>query len=110
MSKKAIPEATRRAVAERYGCRPGFSVEAKCHYCKAIGVITWHRLYSGKPSKWVTFSLELDHVIAESRGGSMDPDNFVLACRACNRSKGTRDAPARARAHVSLSEEEVSKA
>jgi hypothetical protein len=85
--KKAIPEATRRAVALRYGCEPGGSTLAKCHYCPATGRITWTRLYSGKPGSWVHFELSLDHVVPESAGGSMDSENFVLACKSCNSSK-----------------------
>jgi 5-methylcytosine-specific restriction endonuclease McrA len=33
---------------------------------------------------------EVDHVIPLSRGGANDATNLALACRTCNRSKGTR--------------------
>lgn len=90
--KRAIPQHVRRAVALRYGCRPGDTVKARCHYCSAEGKIVWHRLADGQPSAWVSFpDLHLDHVIPEAAGGSTnDPDNFVLACRTCNVSKGHR--------------------
>lgn len=87
-TKKAIPQATRRAVALRYGCEPGEECAVECHWCGAPGRIHWHRLYSGRPSAWVSFTLALDHALAESLGGTGDPDNIVLACRDCNSSKG----------------------
>jgi len=31
----------------------------------------------------------MDHVLAEVLGGSHEPSNIVLACRSCNRRKGT---------------------
>jgi 5-methylcytosine-specific restriction endonuclease McrA len=66
-------------------------VDAPCHYCGTPGRIHWHIHASGKPSAWVSFTdLEMDHVTPESRGGSHEPDNLVLACRRCNRSKGWR--------------------
>lgn len=33
---------------------------------------------------------QVDHVIPVSRGGSNSPDNLVLACEFCNKSKGNR--------------------
>lgn len=36
-------------------------------------------------------SLEIDHIIAVSKGGTSDPANLQLLCRKCNRSKGDRD-------------------
>ncbi len=102
--KKAIPLATRRAVAVRAGCAPGGVIEARCHYCSAPGRIRWTtylRRLPGYPERyeevagaWIALvGLELDHVIPECKGGSGAPDNIVLACRTCNRSKGHRDAP-----------------
>lgn len=35
-------------------------------------------------------SLECDHVVPVSRGGDSTLDNLVTACRACNRSKGSK--------------------
>lgn len=37
-----------------------------------------------------TDTLELDHIYPLVRGGAHDPDNLVVACRRCNRSKGQR--------------------
>lgn len=85
MSKRAIPESTRRAVARRDAAdmvAPGVYA-ASCCYCGKAGEIHW-----GSPS-WVYFrNLELDHLHPEHLGGTGDPDNIVLACRRCNRSKG----------------------
>lgn len=89
--KRAIPQASRRAVALREGAIPGETTRICCHYCGAAGSCWWPRLLSGRPGAWVAFTgLELDHVTPESRGGSSDPDNLVLACRTCNRQKGHR--------------------
>lgn len=90
--KRAIRESQRRELAIKSGGVPGETTVSPCHYCGAPGFITWHRLFSGRPSAWVSFSHEIDHVIPESRGGSGDVDNLVLACRTCNRKKGARDA------------------
>lgn len=34
--------------------------------------------------------LTLEHVVPRSRGGHMIPENAVLACRSCNRRRGSR--------------------
>ncbi|MEZ4662735.1 MAG: HNH endonuclease signature motif containing protein [Caldilineaceae bacterium] len=34
--------------------------------------------------------LEIDHIIPESRGGSSEEDNLVLACPVCNSHKGVQ--------------------
>jgi len=92
MAKKAIPTSIRRAVALKYGCPPGKKIEAACHYCGRLGSICWHWLYtSQRPSAWVSFSdLELDHLHPEALGGPSTAENIVLACRRCNRSKGSK--------------------
>lgn len=85
--KRAIPQATRRAVALRAGApgTPGTRTPAACHYCGSAGVIHWMTI------SWVYFErLHLDHVIPELLGGSSDPSNIVLACRRCNLRKGWR--------------------
>lgn len=89
--KRAIPASTRRAVALAAGATPGTSTPIPCTYCGAMGEVWWPRTLKGTPGGWVTLSgLEFDHVIAEYHGGSSEPDNIVLACRPCNRSKGHR--------------------
>jgi hypothetical protein len=90
--KLAIPQAARRAVATKYGCEPGETKDVTCYCCGAPGVIHWWRLANGRPSAWVSFTLEIDHFEAESAGGAADPSNLVLACRPCNRSKKDREA------------------
>jgi 5-methylcytosine-specific restriction endonuclease McrA len=34
--------------------------------------------------------LTLEHVVPRSRGGHMTPENALVACRACNRRRGSR--------------------
>ncbi len=51
------------AVARRAGHR--------CEYCHAPEIV-------------FNFPFEVDHVLPQSRGGSHDPENLALACRACN--------------------------
>lgn len=84
--KRAIPQATRRAVALRNGARPlERGTPAQCAYCDYVGSVNWMT-----PS-WVRFTgLELDHVIPEYLGGDGSPENIVLACRRCNRRRGHR--------------------
>lgn len=72
-SREEDPEtALRRRLAE--------AQDHKCAYCATS--ITY---YSKK-----TNSLDIDHDIPRSRGGSDDESNLVAACRNCNRSKGTK--------------------
>jgi hypothetical protein len=89
--RKAIPEKTRREVARRAGAVPGETTPATCHYCDALGSVYWPRLANGKPGSWVQFTgLDLDHVLAAVNGGNGEAENIVLACPACNRSKGKK--------------------
>jgi 5-methylcytosine-specific restriction endonuclease McrA len=46
--------------------------ELRCHYCGS------------------TSDLTRDHIVPRSRGGSLEPDNIVYACRSCNSAKGDR--------------------
>jgi|GEM_PF-1778153 len=88
--KRAIPQASRRGVALRYGCEPGGSKEVACP-CGSVGRINWFRLSSGVPGAWVHFSgLHLDHIYPEWLGGASSPDNLQLLCGRCNRRKGHR--------------------
>lgn len=88
--KLAIPLSVRREVAVKYGCDPGETKPACCYYCGSEGSVHWFRLNNGLPSSWVVFpQLELDHLEAEAEGGENTNKNIVLACRSCNRSKGT---------------------
>lgn len=78
--RRAIPEAVKRGVLNRDCGADGETVY--CHYCGVKG-----NRYGGwgKPGR-----LEFDHVIPVELGGSNHPDNIVLACQHCNRSKGWR--------------------
>jgi hypothetical protein len=62
----SVTRATRRAVFERDGERCTFT-DAEGHRCPAT---TW---------------LELDHVLARARGGTSEPGNLRVRCRAHNR-------------------------
>jgi 5-methylcytosine-specific restriction endonuclease McrA len=89
----AITSEQRRAVAIKYGCEPGDSVEASCFYCGELGFVHWWDGPRSRPTKWITLEdLEFDHFQPVSAGGSNDGSNIVLACRACNR--GKKDRPA----------------
>lgn len=91
--KLAISPETRRAVAAKYGCAPGERKEATCYFCGCPGEISWPRLYSGKPSSWVSFcDLELDHFQSESKDGDNSSSNLVLSCRHCNRARNNKSA------------------
>lgn len=86
--KRAVPQETRRAVARRHGAFSNGTWPAKCAYC---GDDRGSILVAGA---WVRFPrLELDHVIPEAKGGQGVPENIVLACRWCNRSKRHWRAP-----------------
>ena len=41
--------------------------------------------------------LTVDHVVPRSRGGHLTPENALLACRTCNKLRGSRPADAYAR-------------
>ncbi len=47
----------------------------RCEYCRA-------------PEAIFNFPFEVEHVTPTARGGSDDPPNLALACRACNSFKG----------------------
>jgi HNH endonuclease len=87
--KLSIPSEARRAVAVKYGCSPGATKEVGCYFCGLPGKIRWWKLADGRPSAWVVFDLELDHLDPESIGGANSAENLVLSCRPCNR--GRRD-------------------
>lgn len=46
--------------------------------------------YCGAPERLQSSLLEVEHVFPQSRGGSNEPDNLALACRACNLRKQDR--------------------
>ena len=86
--KRAIPAAVRRQVAARAGGKPLQTTDARCHYCGAAGRIHWIT------QSWVCLDrLEFDHVVPEFLGGPSTVENIVLACRGCNRSKGSKLSP-----------------
>ena len=90
MPKRAVPPASRRAVALAAGAVPGETTYVQCTYCDATGTAYWPRRLDGLPGAWVHLSLEIDHIIPESHGGASTPDNLTLACRRCNRRKGAK--------------------
>lgn len=88
--KLSIPLEVRRELAKKYGCAIGGTKDITCYYCGEPGTIHWWTLFSGKPSMWVTFTLEVDHFVSEDSGGKGVVENLVLACRRCNRKKSTK--------------------
>lgn len=86
--REAIKQAERQAVASRLGVTAGEVVMSACEYCATAIKVDW------SDEKRVRFldedgraTPELDHVQPVSQGGQNDPDNLVLACLPCNRSK-----------------------
>jgi len=95
--RKSLSKEIRLAVINKYG--------ANCFYCGKKGFVE-NRF--GKPTvvelesvkQWInpydgTFiykhlSMEFDHEIPLSVGGKDEIDNIVIACRNCNRKKGTK--------------------
>lgn len=63
-----IPKKLRNQVIEQQGI--------VCHYC---GI------------KTNTYTRQLDHIVAVTKGGSNIPNNLLVSCRTCNRRKGNKD-------------------
>lgn len=90
----AIPTAAKVAVAIRYGVPPdGEWHPVPCWWCGAVGKASWIK----RPTQTVGYvglwGMEWDHLIPRSRGGTHHPDNIVIACSPCNRSRGNRPLP-----------------
>lgn len=66
----ASPESLRRLIREHDG---------KCHYCGRD--VT----KKGDGSRLAT----RDHIVPQSEGGTLHPDNLVLACKRCNNVRGS---------------------
>lgn len=86
---RRVPAEARRMVAKKYGCEPGESTTAECYYCGLPGRVIWQKLSNGRPAGWVWFELEIDHFESLAKGGENSEENLILACRSCNRSKGS---------------------
>jgi 5-methylcytosine-specific restriction endonuclease McrA len=87
--KRAIPQASKRAVAERYGLpRDGVPHAYPCAYCGHLGTAEWDIRPGQRHGYVLLVGLEWDHVDPERAGGSGDASNLVWACRPCNRAKG----------------------
>lgn len=92
--KAATPGWVKRAVVERVGATPGGTTRAQCHYCGSAGEIWWPLTYTGKVGTHIVLTgLEFDHVHPEFHGGIATPENMVLACVPCNRSKRDKVLP-----------------
>lgn len=91
MSRPAINQAMRRAVAERYGCMDGESVLIGCVYCGDPIIID---RTDPKRTRFLDsegrYRPELDHVEPLYWDGAHTTENLVPACLSCNRSKGPR--------------------
>lgn len=86
-SRQSIPNWVKARVLEAWDHEP--SSEPHFVYC-------YHCLEEGEARFPVVGAIQLpagfewDHLIPVSRGGTNDPDNIVVSCRSCNRSKGDR--------------------
>ncbi len=75
-----VPLPVRLEVIERDKC---------CQHCGKIGART-------TPTSAIVIDpadstpFEFDHVIPRAKGGTDDPDNIVLSCRPCNRTRNSR--------------------
>ena len=88
--RRIVPGSVRAAVVTRLGVEPGEQAHVLCHYCGFWGHVTWFFTRRSRYGWPATRNLEWDHVIPLARGGTNDADNIVLACRNCNRSKGSK--------------------
>ena len=89
-SKTKISQTVRREVIERDG--------VYCRYCgHGPMLLRWDVSPRGRVklyNDWETLgdpTIELDHVIPESKGGSSKADNLVVLCGDCNRRKWNRE-------------------
>ncbi|PJF39248.1 MAG: HNH endonuclease [Phototrophicales bacterium] len=64
-----IPDSVRQRVAERD--------QYRCSYCQM-------------PARYVYGTMEIDHIIPRSRGGTDDEGNLCLCCGRCNKFKGNQ--------------------
>lgn len=88
--KGKISPKTRQEVIERDGV-----------YCRHCGhgpmLVTWRVSPKGRVklyNDWITLgdrTIELDHIVPDSRGGSSKAENLVVFCGDCNRRKWNRD-------------------
>lgn len=86
--KRSVTAEERREIARKNGCELGGVVLAKCLYCGAEGKIHW--VVQPRGPGWVQFqNLEIEHIHPEFFGGG-GGENLSLACRPCNRSKGSK--------------------
>jgi 5-methylcytosine-specific restriction endonuclease McrA len=85
-----MPNATRRALAQKYNCVPGQRTVIECHWCDETALVTWRLNSDGTPSHWPTFGLSIDHLLPLSRGGTHDLENLVFACGFCNSSRSAK--------------------
>lgn len=88
--KKAIPVEVRRAILLEHGIsKPNIRTPVRCHYCDFVGYAMLDKRPHHRSVGWPVLSgLEYDHFWPEHLGGEANAWNIVLACRACNRSKG----------------------
>lgn len=92
--KQAVPATVRQAVATKYGCKPGTTLECHCHQCGAPGEIIWWRRRDGRPSGWVSFSgVHISKTIPEFSGMEFEVKSLVLSCKFCSQSGGHESSP-----------------
>lgn len=89
--KRAIPGPVKVAVVRAASAKPGGTSPIECAYCGAKGEVWWPLTYTDKVGcHMVMKGFEFDHVHPEFHGGAATPENIVIACRPCNRSKGAK--------------------
>ena len=69
MKRKAIPPKIRKAVRERDNYT--------CQYCGK-------KVYGSQA--------QVDHILAVANGGANELENYITACKVCNRAKSDKDA------------------
>lgn len=90
--RRDLPAWVRVEIARRHGLRPGEERLVSCSYCGRQGLMKFWPMRRLSRVGWAGLAdgMEYDHVHPLARGGSSDPENIVVACRPCNRSKGSR--------------------
>lgn len=91
--REAITQATRHAVVQRMGVSIGETKAVSCAYCDAPITIVRDEKRVRMLDVDGRTTPELHHVRSVYDGGTNDPENLVVSCLSCNRSKGAQSFP-----------------